>query len=315
MYHGILNVYKPAGYTSFDVVAKLRGILKQKKIGHTGTLDPEATGVLAVCLGTATKVCDLLTDRDKTYETVLRLGQISDTQDAFGAVLEERAVPAYSKEEIAAAADAFRGEILQIPPMYSALKVDGKRLYELAREGKTIERKARPVTVHEIDVTAVDLPRISMRIRCSKGTYIRTICHDLGAALGCGALMESLVRTQAAGFGIEDALMLEEIVQLSAAGRLNERIVPVDAVFAAYPALVVKPGCDKALLNGAKLYAGAFDPVKSADGLKEAQRKCEDKTAEQLFRVYTSGSTFAAIYRQTEDSFRVEKYFYSQGQV
>ena len=214
MIHGIINVYKEKGFTSHDVVAKLRGIVGQKKIGHTGTLDPDATGVLPVCLGKATKLCDLLTDKNKTYEAVLLLGKTTDTQDITGEVLEEKSTEALTEEKVREAIEGFIGDYEQIPPMYSALKVNGKKLYELAREGKVIERKARPVKILDIQILEIDLPKVRMEVSCSKGTYIRTLCHDIGEKLGCGGCMESLIRTRVSTFRIEDAKMLDEIESL-----------------------------------------------------------------------------------------------------
>ena len=187
---------KKKGFTSHDVVAKLRGIVGQKKIGHTGTLDPDATGVLPVCLGKATKLCDLLTDKNKTYEAVLLLGKTTDTQDITGEVLEEKVNRGTDRRKVREAIEGFIGDYEQIPPMYSALKVNGKKLYELAREGKVIERKARPVKILDIQILEIDLPKVRMEVSCSKGTYIRTLCHDIGEKLGCGGCMESLIRTR-----------------------------------------------------------------------------------------------------------------------
>ena len=209
MIHGIINVYKEKGFTSHDVVAKLRGIVGQKKIGHTGTLDPDATGVLPVCLGKATKLCDLLTDKDKTYEAVMLLGMTTDTQDVTGRILEERSTETLTADKVREAIRSFIGDYDQIPPMYSALKVNGKKLYELAREGKVVERKARPVKILDIRIIEMDLPRVRMEVSCSKGTYIRTLCHDIGEQLGCGGCMESLIRTRVSAFQINDAKTLE----------------------------------------------------------------------------------------------------------
>lgn len=203
MINGIINVYKEAGFTSHDVVAKLRGILKQKKIGHTGTLDPDATGVLPVCLGKGTKLCDMLTNTDKTYEAVLELGITTDTQDISGRVLKQNEVSIH-EDEIIECIEGFVGECMQIPPMYSALKVNGKKLYELAREGIEVERKPRKVVFREIEILDVSLPRITLKVTCSKGTYIRTLCNDIGEALGCGGCMKSLIRTRVGIFAIED---------------------------------------------------------------------------------------------------------------
>ena len=222
MIHGIINVYKEKGFTSHDVVAKLRRIVGQKKIGHTGTLDPDATGVLPVCLGKATKLCDLLTDKNKTYEAVLLLGKTTDTQDITGEVLEEKSTEALTEEKVREAIEGFIGDYEQIPPMYSALKVNGKKLYELAREGKVIERKARPVKILDIQILEIDLPKVRMEVSCSKGTYIRTLCHDIGEKLGCGGCMESLIRTRVSTFRIEDAKTLDEIETLKQEGKLAE---------------------------------------------------------------------------------------------
>ena len=252
MYHGIINVYKEAGYTSHDVVAKLRGICKQKKIGHTGTLDPDAVGVLPVCLGCATRLCDMLTDKDKEYVAVLRLGITTDTQDATGKVLAEKEV-SVSEEEVRAVIASFEGEQLQIPPMYSALKVNGKKLYELAREGKEIERKARPIVVHEIEILSENMPEFTIRVKCSKGTYIRTICHDIGQKLSCGGVMVSLKRTKVGNFGIEDAYTLSQIEDMAKEGKLCEILLPVEKVFEKLPEIRVKETAMKALLNGNQL--------------------------------------------------------------
>ena len=211
MVNGILNVYKEKGYTSHDVVAKLRGIVGQKKIGHTGTLDPDAEGVLPVCLGRATKVCDMLTEKDKTYEAVLLLGKETDTQDISGTVLRVGETEGLTQEQVKDCVMSFVGEYDQIPPMYSALKVNGKKLYELAREGKTIERKSRKVEIKEIRILEMALPRVRMEVSCSKGTYIRTLCHDIGEKLGCFGCMESLLRTKVSRFELESSLKLSHL--------------------------------------------------------------------------------------------------------
>jgi len=213
MYNGILNVYKEAGFTSHDVVAKLRGILKQKKIGHTGTLDPGAVGVLPICLGSATKLSMVLTDKDKEYVAVLRLGLTTDTQDLTGKVLSEKAVTA-SESEVRAAILSYLGSYPQIPPMYSAVKVNGKKLYELARAGKEIERKPRLVEIKEIEILEVALPEVKFRLVCSKGTYVRTLCFDIGEKLGCGGAMGALERTRSGEYTAADALTLSQIEEL-----------------------------------------------------------------------------------------------------
>ena len=201
MINGILNIYKEKGYTSHDVVARLRRIAGQKKIGHTGTLDPDAEGVLPVCLGRATKVCDMLTDRDKTYEAVLLLGRTTDTQDISGTVLSECSTEDLEPEKVEECILGFAGEYDQIPPMYSALKVNGRKLYELAREGKTVERKSRRVVIRSIRILEMELPRVRMEVTCSKGTYIRTLCQDIGERLGTGGCAWGREAAWRASFG------------------------------------------------------------------------------------------------------------------
>ncbi len=237
--NGVLNVYKEKGYTSHDVVAKLRGILRQKKIGHAGTLDPEAEGVLAVCLGSATKVCDVLTDTDKVYDAVLLLGRETDTQDNTGTVVREQDV-SLSEEEIRKCAASWIGPCMQIPPMYSALKQNGKKLYELAREGKTVERPPRPIRIYDIQITQICLPRVAMTVSCSKGTYIRTLCHDIGKALGCGGCMEALVRRRVGAFSINEAKTLGQIEKMKADGSIGEAVISVPDLFSDYPRVSIK---------------------------------------------------------------------------
>lgn len=281
MADGILNVYKEKGFTSHDVVAKMRGILKQKKIGHTGTLDPMAEGVLPVCLGSATKLCDMLADKTKTYEAVLLLGMETDTQDTTGRILEERPV-CVGEEEVREAVLSFLGPYSQIPPMYSALKVDGKKLYELARAGKEVERKARPVEILEIRVDRIELPRVFFTVTCSKGTYIRTLCHDIGRKLGCCGCMEALLRTRVSCFSLENSLKLSQIEALRDEGNLKEYILPVDQVFLAYPALRVKPEYDRLVHNGNPIYRNQANP----DGA----------LIEGPVRVYDSRGRFIGVY-------------------
>lgn len=284
MYHGIINIYKETGFTSHDVVAKLRGILKQKKIGHTGTLDPAAEGVLPVCLGKGTRLCDMLTDKTKTYRAVLLLGVETDTQDTTGQILSEKPVSDLKEAEVRAAAESFVGPYAQIPPMYSALKVNGKKLYELAREGKEVERKARPVEIYSLTVERMDLPRVTMLVTCSKGTYIRTLCHDIGEKLGCGGCMEHLVRTQAGGFSIGESLTLPEVERLRDSGALEEKIVSVESVFEDCPEYVSDSEvCDRLLNNGNPFTA-------------EQTGMTPDVPDGTWFRVYDSGRRFIGIY-------------------
>lgn len=280
--NGIIIVNKEAGYTSHDVVAKLRGICGQRKIGHTGTLDPEATGVLPVCLGSGTKLCDMLTDRDKEYVACLRLGVETDTQDMTGTVLREMPVTV-SAAEAADVCMSFLGEYDQIPPMYSALKVDGKKLYELARAGKEVERKARRVKILELELLELELPFVSFRVVCSKGTYIRSLCADIGQKLGCGGAMQSLRRTAVGQFRLQDALTLGELQQLKEEGRLEKAVLPVDSVFAACPALHVTAETAGLLENGNALY-----PSQTREKVQYEQG--------QWVRMYRTDDSFTGIY-------------------
>lgn len=282
MFDGVINIYKEAGYTSHDVVAKMRGILKQKKIGHTGTLDPDAEGVLPVCLGRGTKLCDMLTDKTKTYRAVMLLGRETDTQDTSGKTLAEYPVEA-SEAAVCEAVMSFVGDYAQIPPMYSALKVNGKKLYELAREGKEIEREARPVTIHSIQIEEIDLPRVTMLVCCSKGTYIRTLCYDMGRLLGCGGCMEHLLRTQVERFCVKDSLTLSQVEKLRDEGELEGRIIPVDQMFSDYPSAYTLPEYDSLVHNG--------------NQVKLAQIQSEHvPDLSVLIRIYDSSRCFIGIY-------------------
>ena len=286
MYDGIINVYKEKGFTSFDVVAKMRGILGQKKIGHTGTLDPAAEGVLPICAGKGTRLCDMLTDHDKTYRATLLLGVVTDTEDTTGTVLEEKPTGHLTEEEVREAIMSFVGDYDQIPPMYSALKVDGKKLYELAREGKVIERKARPVKIHEIVIESMNLPEVVMSVSCSKGTYIRTLCNDIGAKLSVGGCMKELLRTKVGRFVLEETLTLSDLQKLKEEGRLEEAVYPLEAVFADVPELrATDEVLDKLIKNG--------NPFRY---------KGEGTLAEgDSFKVYSMEGQFLGIYEYSEE--------------
>ena len=299
MINGIINVYKEASYTSHDVVAKLRGILKQRKIGHTGTLDPDATGVLPVCLGKGTKLCDMLTDADKTYEAVLELGLITDTQDISGTVLKRREVNV-TEEEVIKVIQGFVGEYMQIPPMFSALKVNGKKLYELAREGKEIERQARKVFFHKIEIMDITLPRVTLSVTCSKGTYIRTLCHDIGEQLKCGGCMQSLIRTRVGAFQIGDSRTLCEIEAIMENGKLDDLVISVESMFQQYPAISTKPEYDSRLYNG-----NTFELQHIAGEVSNSATK---------LRVYDSKGDFIGIYQYQEEkeNFKLVKMFYER---
>lgn len=286
--NGIINVYKEKGYTSHDVVAILRKIAGQKKIGHTGTLDPDATGVLPVCLGRATKVCDLLTDHDKTYETVLLLGKTTDTQDISGEILKEHPTDHLNEVEVTKVIENFKGTYNQIPPMYSALKVNGKKLYELAREGKTVERKSRKVTIYQIHIKKIQLPRVRMEVTCSKGTYIRTLCHDIGNRLGTGGCMEELTRTKVGRFELKDSLKLEELSDLAQNGRLEDALIPLDQMFSELQSVVPAEKYISKAYNGNDFFKNQL----SEDG-----KFCSGEKV----RVYDAQGHFIGVYRYMED--------------
>lgn len=249
---GIIPVFKPEGWTSFDVIAKLRGILHMKRLGHAGTLDPMATGVLPVFVGKATKACDILPDSDKAYEAGFTLGITTDTQDVSGKTLSESDGRGIPRETVEDKLKAFRWEIMQIPPMYSAVKVGGKRLYDLAREGKEVEREPRRITVYELSLTDFDEAAGTgkLYISCSKGTYIRTIIHDLGQALGCGAAMNGLSRVRAAGFTLEDCVTMEQLAEMP----LEKALMPLINAFEGYTKITLDEHCTAMYKNGVKLW-------------------------------------------------------------
>ena len=251
---GILCIDKPEGMTSFLCVAVVRRLLGVKKVGHAGTLDPNATGVLPLLVGRATKTLDRLPIHDKAYTATLRFGAVSDTLDVWGQVTET-GKPIPTRQAVEAALPAFRGEIMQIPPMTSALKKDGVRLYELARQGIEIEREARPVTIYALDLLDYNEQEglLTLSCHCSKGTYIRTLCDDLGRVLGCGAVMTALRRTMAAGYTLTDCLTLDEAKELAAAGALAPRLLPMETALAAYPALTVSAAQAARFRNGGAL--------------------------------------------------------------
>lgn len=316
MIHGIINVYKEKGFTSHDVVAKLRGITGQKKIGHTGTLDPDAEGVLPVCLGKGTKLCELLAGEDKTYEAVLLLGRTTDTQDITGEVLAEKSTDALTGEEVKDAVFSFLGEYGQIPPMYSALKVGGKKLYELARSGRTVERKARPVRIYEIRILELDLPRVCMSVTCAKGTYIRTLCHDIGEKLGCGGCMEQLTRTRVGRFSIEEAVTLGGLAGIFAENREADVIVPVDRMFTEDPMMRVKEAWEIPARNGNVLPEAAveaFGRPEVGDACALGMRDVEISGGTRV-RLYDKKGRFIALYKQRKEAgeYHLEKMFFPE---
>lgn len=296
---GFLNLYKEEGMTSHQAVARARRILGTKKIGHAGTLDPLATGVLPLCIGKATRAVQFLTEGTKTYLAAFQLGIITDTEDATGAVLERREVMA-GKEEVQKALLNFTGEILQVPPMYSAVKKGGQTLYKLARAGKEVEREARRVQIGSI--TPVPNPSLArneyqIRVVCQKGTYIRTLCADIGKALGCGAVLTSLVREGNGIFTSCDAVTLTTLENLVQKGRLSEVLLPLDRIFDKYPLLVVDKEQERLIKNGATLSLG---------------RVSEGEKAEGLVRVYAASGEFLLLAeaRKEKDELARIKAFY-----
>lgn len=301
MYNGMLTVYKEAGYTSSDAVARLRGILRMRKIGHTGTLDPDAEGVLPMCLGNATRICELIADRDKEYLAVMRLGVRTDTQDMSGTVLnrieDEEVLRILPEQKIRETVAHFTGEIDQIPPMYSAVKINGKRLYDLARKGKTVERKARRITIFSLDIEKIDLPLVTMRVCCSKGTYIRTLCDDIGEALGTGAAMQSLLRTRVGRFTLEEARTLDEIERIAKTepeDALKALIRPVDSFFEDIPAAVCSQEALRLLKNG--------------NPLTDEDLKILSQDEDPVLRVYDEAGIFYGLYRKEEQNGRYTAY-------
>jgi len=283
---GVLIIDKPQGWTSMDVCAKLRGIYHEKRVGHAGTLDPMATGVLPVFLGRATRAVEFAAEGAKEYHAVLRLGTVTDTQDVTGTVLEQRPV-SVTAEQVEAALTAFRGEIEQIPPMYSAIKVGGKKLYDLARKGREVERKPRPVTIYALELgERLSETDFRLRVECSKGTYIRTLCHDIGQALGCGGTMAELRRTCAAGYTLAQAVTLEQVQQAAEPAAL---LAPVDSCFAHLPALKLTEAQAKCVRNGA-----AFT-------FHEAGQ----------WRVYDPAGEFLAVCRTVDGKLTTVKSFFS----
>ena len=286
MPNGIIIIDKPAGWTSMDICAKLRGILHEKRVGHAGTLDPMATGVLPVFVGQATKAVSFAENGRKVYEAVLLLGRVTDTQDTSGETLEERAVTV-TADDVAAALPRFLGEIEQIPPMYSAIKVNGQKLYDLARQGREVARKPRRITIYDLALTEdMGGGRYALRVECSKGTYIRTLCHDLGQALGCGGCMAALRRTEASGFRIDEAVTLEDVQ------REGEALLrPTDSLFRQYPAYTI-PSAEQER----KCLCGNPLRVNLADG---------------IYRVYGQKGDFLALSEARDGTLTSKRNFFS----
>ena len=293
MPNGIIIMDKPQGWTSMDVCAKLRGIFHEKRVGHAGTLDPMATGVLPVFIGRATRAVEFAAGSDKEYVAGLKLGVVTNTQDITGEILEQRPAEV-TRKQLLAVLPRFTGAIEQVPPMYSAIKINGKNLYELARKGKEVERGPRPVTIHALEALDGPPPQgvdFLLRIHCSKGTYVRTLCHDIGQALGCGGCMSSLQRIKAAGFTLADSVTLEAVQEAVDRGEGESLLLPVDCCFAGLPVLVLKTaGAEKKIRNGAAL------PVRDVpDG---------------EYRVYGMDKTFLALGRAVGGRLTTVKSFF-----
>lgn len=319
---GIINVYKEPGFTSHDVVAKLRGILHMKKIGHTGTLDPDAQGVLPVCVGRATKLCGMITDWGKTYEAVMLLGRKTDTQDISGNIVEKRRV-SVDERMVLEAATSFVGGYEQIPPMYSALKHNGKKLYELARQGIEIERKPRHVNIDFIRINEMNLEdeekTVTFTVSCSKGTYIRTLINDIGEKLGCGACMVKLIRTRVGQFVIDESLTLNQISALVLKGTVEDYITSADELFD-YPKLFVREEYNKLLYNGNRFMADAVCEESEIHHGQDYIQECEHSYIQenareyeqgQQYRIYDAKGGFIGIYAYRESYFVPVKIFYS----
>lgn len=289
--NGIININKPLGMTSHDVVGRLRRILGIKKIGHTGTLDPDASGVLPMCIGRATKTADMLTAQNKQYIAEVTLGSATTTLDASGEVTETSEVNV-DECDIQSVVTEFVGDIMQIPPMYSAIKIDGKRLYELARDGVEVERKPRPVTIEKIEILSIDLEnkKFSMKVDCSKGTYIRTLCDDIGRRLGCLAHMSALIRTRSGRFCIDDAYTLDEVEKMAENGNMSF-LVPIDKVFEELPKLILSSRRARLMCNGVQI---------SAQGIIDGE----------TYRVYDESGSFLTISEAENGLLKILKTFY-----
>lgn len=284
MLTGVINIYKEKGYTSHDVVAILRGKLKEKKIGHTGTLDPEAEGVLPICIGKATKLASLITDGQKQYIANVKFGATTTTQDHTGEILNKYKY-LFNKEDVTNVVNSFQGECLQVPPMYSAIRVDGRRLYELAREGKVVERKKRKIHIYNIEIIEwIDNEQITIKVDCSKGTYIRTLCEDIGQKLGYGAYMNGLVRTKSSDFNISDSIKISEIDNFIEQGQINELMIGLDKILEIYPKIYTNDSKDKTVVNGSKI---------TIKDISDNNVNLIDNT---IFRVYTSNALFIGLY-------------------
>ena len=285
--NGVINVYKPTGMTSYDVVHKMKKICNTKKVGHTGTLDPEASGVLPICIGRATKLVDYIMDDYKVYKAELLLGTVTDTYDREGRIIETSEVTA-TEEEVITAIKKFQGEISQIPPMYSALKVNGQRLYDLARKGIEIERQPRKVTIYNIDILEVCLPKVIFNVKCSKGTYIRSLCYDIGKSLGCGGAMWNLERIATGEFHLNNSVKLEELNN----DNVEKFLIPMDTALKKFESIHIDAYFETMLINGVSL---------------KNEKVISSIEKEKLYRVYTSNDRFLGLGSRDDNGFKIVK--------
>ncbi|QGU95208.1 tRNA pseudouridine(55) synthase TruB [Clostridium bovifaecis] len=285
--NGVLNIYKPVGMTSFDVVRVIKKLTGIKKVGHTGTLDPLASGVLPICIGKGTKIVDYIMSDFKIYKSELKLGITTDTYDREGKTVTTKGVVA-SNENIISSINSFKGNILQVPPMYSAIKVKGKKLYELARNGLEIERAARPVTIYDIDILEINVPYVSFSVKCSKGTYIRSLCYDIGEKLNCGATMWKLERIQSGRFHKDSALKLEDLNEST----IESHLIPIDEALSTYDKIAVNEGAEKLLCNGVR--------VGDRKLLNEIQLN-------KLYRIYAYDGKFLGLGLRNNAGLKLEK--------
>lgn len=285
--NGIINLYKPSGITSFEAVSKVKRILGEKKVGHTGTLDPLASGVLPICIGKATKLVDYIMQGEKTYRVKMKLGEKTDTYDKEGKLISESKITC-DLNEITYAIMSFRGEIMQVPPMYSALKVNGKRLYELARMGVEVERKARKINIYDITIQNIDIPFATFTVRCSKGTYIRSLCFDIGEKLHCGAVMYELERCASGIFNIDDSVKLENLTKENA----SEKIIPIDKCLCKYPIVKFDEKFEKLLINGVAL---------------KDKKALVNIDYDKVYRAYNSRNEIIGLASLTHNGFKILK--------
>lgn len=287
--NGVLNIFKPKGMSSFDAVRVVKKVAGTGKVGHTGTLDPEATGVLPICIGRATKIIDYIMDSEKVYEVTLKLGIRTTTYDLEGEVLEERDPSHLTEEEILNSINSFKGEYSQIPPMYSALKQNGVRLYELARKGIEVERKGRLINIHNLEDIKINNPYISMKVTCSKGTYIRSLCYDIGEKLGVFATMTQLNRAKTSVFSQEKSININELTKEN----INDYILSMEEALEKYDKIVVNKKYVKLLVNGVRVADGRFTKDKVINN--------------KLYRVYDDGNNFIGLGERNDAGFKIEK--------